>query len=158
MGIEPFLIASTVNTIIGQRLVRRVAPKRDVYQSNPVETQNILTTIGHLLPRTQADVVKISEDLGYKDLPLAGQNAYTLVKGKDTPQTPRGYSGRAGLYEVMDVNEEIQNLIVKRSTSAEIQRMAVQQGMVTMRQDGYLKALQGLTTLEEVNRVAADTA
>jgi type IV pilus assembly protein PilB len=80
------------------------------------------------------------------------------VKGKDTPQTPRGYSGRAGLYEVMDVNEEIQNLIVKRSTSAEIQRMAVQQGMVTMRQDGYLKALQGLTTLEEVNRVAADTA
>jgi type IV pilus assembly protein PilB len=157
MGIEPFLIASTVNTIIGQRLVRRVAPKRDVYQSNPVETQNILTTIGHLLPRTQADVVKISEDLGYKDLPLAGQNAYTLVKGKDTPQTPRGYSGRAGLYEVMDVNEEIQNLIVKRSTSAEIQRMAVQQGMVTMRQDGYLKALQGLTTLEEVNRVAADT-
>jgi type IV pilus assembly protein PilB len=58
----------------------------------------------------------------------------------------------------MDVNEEIQNLIVKRSTSAEIQRMAVQQGMVTMRQDGYLKALQGLTTLEEVNRVAADTA
>jgi type IV pilus assembly protein PilB len=110
------------------------------------------------LPRTQADVVKISEDLGYKDLPLAGQNAYTLVKGKDTPQTPRGYSGRAGLYEVMDVNEEIQNLIVKRSTSAEIQRMAVQQGMVTMRQDGYLKALQGLTTLEEVNRVAADTA
>jgi type IV pilus assembly protein PilB len=135
-----------------------VAPKRDVYQSNPVETQNILTTIGHLLPRTQADVVKISEDLGYKDLPLAGQNAYTLVKGKDTPQTPRGYSGRAGLYEVMDVNEEIQNLIVKRSTSAEIQRMAVQQGMVTMRQDGYLKALQGLTTLEEVNRVAADTA
>jgi type IV pilus assembly protein PilB len=158
IGIEPFLIASTVNTIIGQRLVRRVAPKRDVYQSNPVETQNILTTIGHLLPRTQADVVKISEDLGYKDLPLAGQNAYTLVKGKDTPQTPRGYSGRAGLYEVMDVNEEIQNLIVKRSTSAEIQRMAVQQGMVTMRQDGYLKALQGLTTLEEVNRVAADTA
>jgi type IV pilus assembly protein PilB len=158
MGIEPFLIASTVNTIIGQRLVRRVAPKRDVYQSNPVETQNILTTIGHLLPRTQADVVKISEDLGYKDLPLAGQNAYTLVKGKDTPQTPRGYSGRAGLYEVMDVNEEIQNLIVKRSTSAEIQRMAVQQGMVTMRQDGYLKALQGLTTLEEVDRVAADTA
>lgn len=158
MGIEPFLIASTVNTIIGQRLVRRVAPKRDSYQSNPVETQNIMATVGHLLPKTKTDVTTISEDLGYKDLPLAGQNAYTLVKGKDTPQTPRGYSGRAGLYEVMDVTEEIQNLIVKRSTSAEIQRMAVSQGMVTMRQDGYLKSLQGLTTLEEVNRVAADTA
>lgn len=158
MGIEPFLIASTVNTIIGQRLVRRVAAKRDSYQSNPVETQNILTTIGHLLPKTAQDVASISADLGYKDLPLAGQNAYTLVKGKDTPQSPRGYSGRAGLYEVMDVTEDIQNLIVKRSTSAEIQRMAIAQGMVTMRQDGYLKALQGLTTLEEVNRVAADTA
>jgi len=158
MGIEPFLIASTVNTIIGQRLVRRVAPKRDAYTSTPIETQNILTTVGHLLPKTKDVVATVSEDLGYKDLPLAGQSAYTLVKGKDTPQTPRGYSGRAGLYEVMDVTEEIQNLIIKRSTSAEIQKVAVAQGMITMRQDGYLKALGGLTTMEEVNRVAADTA
>lgn len=158
MKIEPFLIASTVNTIIGQRLVRRVAAKRDTYQSNPIETQNILATVGHLLPKTPADVVKVSQDLGYKDLPLAGQNAYTLVKGKDTPETPRGYSGRAGLYEVMDVSENIQRLIVNRATSSEIQKQAVAEGMITMRQDGYLKALQGLTTLEEVNRVTADTA
>jgi type IV pilus assembly protein PilB len=158
MGIEPFLIASTINTIIGQRLVRRVSPKRETYQSNPIETQNIMTTVGHLLPKTQADVALVSQDLGYKDLPLAGQNAYTLVKGIDSPQTPRGYSGRAGLYEVMDVNEAVQNLIVARSTSSEIQRLAVSQGMITMRQDGYLKALQGITTIEEVNRVAADTA
>lgn len=157
MHIEPFLIASTVNTIIGQRLVRRVSVKRDTYQSSPIETQDILNNVGHLLPKTQADVVKVSEDLGYKDLPLAGQNAYTLVKGKDTPATPRGYSGRAGLYEVMDVTEEIQRLIVTRSTTNEIQKMAVSQGMITMRQDGYLKALQGITTLEEVNRVTADT-
>ncbi len=158
MGVEPFLIASTVNTIIGQRLVRRVAAKRDTYQSTPIETQNIMATVGHLLPKTQADVARVSEDLGYKDLPLAGQSAYTLVKGKDTLQTPRGYSGRAGLYEVMDVTTEIQNLIVAHATSAEIQRKAVEQGMITMRQDGYLKALQGITTIEEVNRVAADTA
>lgn len=157
MGVEPFLIASTVNTIIGQRLVRRVATKRDAYQSSPIETQNIMTTVGHLLPKTKADVARVSEDLGYKDLPLAGQSAYTLVKGRDTPQTPRGYSGRAGLYEVMDVTEEIQNLIVARATSREIERKAIEQGMITMRQDGYLKSLQGLTTLEEVNRVTADT-
>ena len=157
MGVEPFLIASTVNTIIGQRLVRRVAAKRDAYQSTPIETQNIMTTVGHLLPKTKADIARVSEDLGYKDLPLAGQSAYTLVKGRDTPQTPRGYSGRAGLYEVMDVTEEIQNLIVARSTSREIERKAIEQGMITMRQDGYLKSLQGLTTLEEVNRVTADT-
>ena len=158
MGIEPFLIASTVNTIIGQRLVRRVATKRDVYQSSPIETQAIQTVIGHLLPKTAAQMPAIAEDLGYKDLPLAGQNAYTLAKGRDTPQTPRGYSGRAGLYEVMDVTEEIQTLITKQATSGEIERMAIAQGMVTMRQDGYLKALQGVTTLEEVNRVTADTA
>ena len=158
MGIEPFLIASTVNTIIGQRLVRRVALKHDAYQSSPLETQTIQSTIGHLLPQSREQVVPYAQDLGYKDLPLAGQQSYTLVRGRDTPQSPRGYLGRAGLYEVMDVTEEIQNLIVKQATSAEIQRMAVQQGMPTMRQDGYLKALSGITTLEEVNRVAADTA
>jgi type IV pilus assembly protein PilB len=158
MDIEPFLIASTVNTIIGQRLVRRIGPNRETYQSTPIETQNILRTVGHLLPKTQADVAAVAADLGYKDLPLAGQSAYTLVRGIDSPQTPHGYSGRVGLYEVMDVNTDIQNLIVARATSSEIQRLAVSQGMITMRQDGYLKALQGLTTIEEVNRVAADTA
>ena len=158
MEIEPFLIASTVNTIIGQRLVRRVAPRRDMYWSTPLETKSILDTVGHLLPKTKEEVAKVSADLGYKDLPLAGQTAYTLVKGHDTPSTPRGYSGRAGLYEVMDVTEEIQSLIVAHATSAEIQRKAIEQGMITMRQDGYLKALQGITTLEEVNRVTSDTA
>ncbi len=158
MGIEPFLIASTVNTVIGQRLVRRVSPKRDTYSSSELETQSIHETIGHLLPATKADIARVSEDLGYPDLPLATQNAYTLVKGKDSPSTPRGYSGRAGVFEVMDITEEIQNLIVKRATSSEIQRMGIEQGMVTMREDGYLKALGGLTTLEEVNRVAANMA
>lgn len=158
MKVEPFLIASTVNTIIGQRLVRRVSPKRDSYMSSPIETQNIMATIGHLLPKTKADIARVSEDLGYKDLPLAGQTAYTLVRGRDTPQTPRGYAGRAGLFEVMDVTQEIQNLIVTRATSSDIQRKAIEQGMITMRQDGYLKALTGLTTLEEVNRVTSDTA
>ena len=157
MNIEPFLIASTVNTIIGQRLVRRVSPKRDAYWSSPLETKSILDTVGHLLPRTKEEAAQISADLGYKDLPLAGQNAYVLVKGHDTPATPHGYSGRAGLYEVMDVTDEIQQLIVGRAASSEIQRKAVEQGMITMRQDGYLKALTGLTTLEEVNRVTSDT-
>lgn len=158
MEIEPFLIASTVNTIIGQRLVRRVGPKRDAYWSSPLETKSILENVGHLLPKTKEDVARVSADLGYKDLPLANQTAYTLVKGHDTPATPRGYSGRAGLYEVMDVTEEIKQLIVNRAISADIQRKAVEQGMITMRQDGYLKALQGITTLEEVNRVTSDTA
>ncbi|MCJ1964682.1 GspE/PulE family protein [Candidatus Nanosynbacter sp. TM7-057] len=158
MGIEPFLIASTVNTIIGQCLVRRVARRRDIYQSSPLETQAIREAVGGLLPQTREQVAQYAQDLGYESLPLATQASFALAKGKDTPQTPRGYAGRAGLYEVMDITEEIQNLIVKRATSAEIQRTAIQQGMITMRQDGYLKALNGITTIEEVNRVAADTA
>ena len=158
MGIEPFLIASTVNTIIGQRLVRRVAARRELYESSPIETQNILATVGHLLPQTPEMVATVSEDLGYKDLPLTGQNAYTLAKGIDNALAPGGYSGRAGLFEVMDVTTEIQNLIVSHATTAEIQSAAVAQGMITMREDGYLKVLSGLTTIEEVNRVTADTA
>jgi len=158
MGIEPFLIASTVNTIIGQRLVRRVAAKRNTYQSSPLETQSIIETVGHLLPKTPDEVEKVSADLGYKNLPLANQKSYTLVKGRDTPQTPGGYKGRAGLYEVMEVTEEIQQLIIKHATSHEVQKVAMAQGMITMRQDGYLKALTGITTLEEVNRVASDSA
>lgn len=158
MGIEPFLIASTVNTIIGQRLVRRVGEKRELYNSTELETKSIIDTVGHLLPKTKEEVATVAADLGYKDLPLAGQNAYTLAKGKDTRQAPGGYKGRVGLYEVMDISETIQNLIVKRSTSADIQRQAIAEGMITMRQDGYLKALQGLTTLDEVNRVAANIA
>lgn len=158
MGIEPFLIASTVNTIIGQRLVRRLSDKKEPISANERELASIRETVGSILPKTREEVAKVSEDLGYKDLPLATENAYTLMKGKDSPQNPGGYKGRIGLYEVMDVTESIQNLIVKRATSAEIQRQAMAEGMVSMRQDGYLKALQGVTTLEEVNRVAANMA
>lgn len=158
MGIEPFLIASTVNTVIGQRLVRRITEEREPYTSNQIETQIINDAIGPLLPKTRTDIPRVSEDLGYKDLPLAGQKSYTLIKGKDSPQSPGGFKGRAGVYEVMDISEAIQDLIVKRATSAEIQRKAMEQGMVTMLQDGYLKVLQGLTTIDEVNRVAANMA
>lgn len=158
MGIEPFLIASTVNTVIGQRLVRRNGEEKDNYQSTELETKSVQETLGGLLPKTKADMAKVATDLGYKDLPLAAQTAYTLAKGKDTAQTPGGYKGRVGVYEVMDISEAIQALIVKRATSADIQRQAIAEGMVTMRQDGYLKALQGLTTLDEVNRVAANMA
>ncbi|HET8689823.1 MAG TPA: ATPase, T2SS/T4P/T4SS family [Candidatus Saccharimonadales bacterium] len=158
MGIEPFLIASTVNTVIGQRLVRRNAEDKDVYKSSDLETKSIHDTVGYLLPKTKEESAKIAEDMGYKDLPLSGQSSYTLAKGKDSSKAPGGYKGRVGLYEVMDISENIQNLIVKEATSAQIQRQAIEEGMVPMRQDGYLKALQGLTTLDEVNRVAANMA
>lgn len=159
MDIEPFLIASTVRTVIGQRLVRRIGKESETYDSDKVETEAIKKTIGHLLPKTEAEMKKIAEDLGYETLPLSTQSAYTLTKGKDSPETPGGYKGRMGVYEVFNITPEIQQLILKRATSAEIQKVAQEQGMITMREDGYLKALAGRTTLTEVNRVAsADSA
>jgi len=155
MGIEPFLIASTVHTVIGQRLVRRVVPGGESYQSSRVETEAIHQSLGTLLPKNKSDQAKVSQDLGYPDLPLSTQSAYTLVKGLETPENPTGYEGRMGLYEVFEVTEAIQDLIIKHAPSSVIQKAAQAQGMITMRQDGYLKALMGATTLTEVNRVAA---
>jgi type IV pilus assembly protein PilB len=155
MGIEPFLIASTVRTVIGQRLVRRIGTAKETYESDKVESEAIKKTIGHLLPKTAEEMPKFAEDLGYENLPLATQNAYTLTKGKDSPDAPGGYKGRMGVYEVFNITPEIQQLILKRATSADIQDMARKQGMVTMREDGYLKALAGRTTLTEINRVAS---
>ncbi len=158
MGIEPFLIASTVHTVIGQRLVRRLVPGGESYQSTELETRNIMETLGGLLPKTEAEKAAASEDLGFDNLPLAAQNAYTLQRGKVDALSPDGYKGRLGLYEVFSIEEAIQDLILKRSTSAEIQKAAQAAGMVTMREDGYLKALAGYTSIAEVNRVAASDA
>ena len=158
MGIEPFLLASTLNTVIGQRLVRRVAQKRTTFQSNEMQTEEVDKVVGDLLPKTQEDVAMVSEDLGYAGLPVGGQSSYMLVKGVDDQDSPGGYAGRAGLYEAIDVDEDIQKLIVSHATSAEVMRVAKEKGTVTMRQDGILKALSGVTTIEEVNRVASDLA
>lgn len=156
MGIEPFLIASTVHTVIGQRLVRRIGDNKEAYESSSTETAAIQATMGALLPKTDADVAAVSEDLGYKSLPLSSQTAYTLAKGTDTPDTPGGYKGRLGLYEVFEVSEAIQALIMQQATSTQIEQQAQKEGMITMRQDGYMKALDQRTTLAEVNRVAAE--
>ncbi len=157
MGIEPFLIASTVRVVIGQRLVRRIADEgKQTYQSSEPEAEAIKTTIGKLLPSSPDQIISFSQDLGYKNLPLSNQTAYTLAKGTDTSDTPGGYKGRIGLYEVFEVSENIQTLIMKQATSTVIEKAAQAEGMINMRQDGYLKALDGRTTLNEINRVAAE--
>jgi type IV pilus assembly protein PilB len=157
MGIEPFLIASTVHVVIGQRLVRRIGDTdKQSYQSSPIEAEAVMGTLGALLPQSADKVEAVSKDMGYKSLPLANQTAYTLSKGTDSADAPGGYRGRMGLYEVFEVSEAIQELIMKRSTSTEIAKQAQLEGMISMRQDGYFKALDGRTTLAEVNRVAAE--
>ncbi|MDO4611892.1 MAG: GspE/PulE family protein [Candidatus Saccharibacteria bacterium] len=156
MGIEPFLLASTLNVVIGQRLVRRITDKREIYKSSELETSSINGIIGNLLPQNPEDVAAISEDLGYPGLPIKNSNHYMLARGIDTKETPGGYKGRAGLYEAIEVDEDIQKMIVNHSTAAEIMRLAREKGTITMRQDGVLKALSGVTTIEEINRVASD--
>ena len=158
MDVEPFLLASTLNTVIGQRLVRRVTEKRETFKSSELETAEVNSVVERLLPKTQADVAKVGEDLGYPGLPVKNDDNYTLVKGMVTKETPGGYKGRAGLYEAIDVDEDIQKLIVQHATAAQIMNMAKEKGTVTLREDGVLKALSGITTLEEVNRVASDLA
>jgi type IV pilus assembly protein PilB len=158
MGVEPFLIASTVHTVIGQRLVRRLGKTTETYQSDTAETAAIKTALNGLLPTKAEDVEAFVQDLGYQNLPLAGDTAYTLTKGVDSPDAPGGYKGRMGVYEVFDISDTIQELILKRATSSDIQAQAQAEGMITMRQDGYLKALAGQTTIKEVNRVASENS
>ena len=158
MGIEPFLLASTLNTVIGQRLVRRVAEKRETYQSSEMETKEINKEVGRILPQSKDVVAGVSEDLGYSGLPVANESGYMLAKGFDDKDNPGGYKGRAGIYETITVDEDIQKLVIARATSADIMRVAREKGTVTMKQDGMLKVLSGITTIEEVNRVASDLA
>ena len=158
MGIEPFLLSSTLNTVIGQRLVRRVAEKRETYTSSEAETAEMNAVVSEILPKTAAEVPSVSEDLGYPGLPAVSQKGYTLVRGIDDKDTPGGYKGRAGLYETISVDDDIQKLINSRATSSEIMKVAKMKGTITMRQDGMLKALSGITTMKEVDRVASDLA
>lgn len=156
MGIEPFLLASTLNVVIGQRLVRRITEKREMYKSSEIETKAINSIAGDLLPKDKESVDAVSKDLGYPGLPVKNDEYYMLARGMNSKETPGGYAGRAGLYETIIVDEDIQKMIISHSTANEIMRLAKTKGTVTMRQDGILKALSGITSLEEVNRVASD--
>ncbi|MBR3132220.1 type II/IV secretion system protein [Candidatus Saccharibacteria bacterium] len=156
MGIEPFLLASTLNVVIGQRLVRRITEKREMYKSTEIETEGINEIVGNLLPKDKDSVAEVSEDLGYSGLPVKNDDYYMLARGMNSKETPGGYSGRAGLYETIVVDEDIQKKIIEHATANDIMRLAKTKGTVTMRQDGILKVLSGITSMEEVNRVASD--
>lgn len=156
MGIEPFLIASTVNTVIGQRLVRKICKDRTSFQSSATQTKSINDAIGNLLPKSKADLARYASEYGYDNLPTSGQNAYTLYKGQESDGCPGGYKGRVGIFEVFNMSEAMEKLLTERATSGQIQKQAQIEGMLTMRQDGCFKALSGITSLQEVARVASD--
>ncbi len=157
MGIEPFLIASTINVVMGQRLVRKVCEKcRKPYQSSEAATIMINKQIGHLLPKTEPEIKKVSDDFGFDSLPIHSEKAYTLYKGVGCTNCTDGYKGRIGIYEIFEMNENMEKLLLSQATSSTIQHQAQQDGMLTMQQDGLMKVLTGATTIEEVARVSAD--
>ncbi|HSX48146.1 MAG TPA: ATPase, T2SS/T4P/T4SS family [Candidatus Nanoarchaeia archaeon] len=159
MAVEPFLIASTVNTVIGQRLVRRLCDVcHQEVKSSETETQSISETLKGILPKSQTEVKAKTEDLGYEILPIAGQSAYTFYKAnpEGCDKCMKGYRGRIGIYEVFAMTDGIEKLLSQHAPTTHVQAQAQADGMLTMKQDGYLKVLNGITTLEEVARVAAD--
>lgn len=143
MGIEPFLITSSLHTVIAQRLARKICPDcREKLELSKEELEEIEREIERM-PKAQ------QEELHGKP------REFWHGKGCDTCGG-KGYKGRIGVFEVLDVTEEIRSLVLKRSSGAEIGESARGNGMVTMVQDGILKALKGDTTIEEVWRVTRE--
>ncbi len=157
MGIEPFLISSTVNTVIGQRLIRRLCSNcKTSVKATTAEIESINSCLEGVLAKDKADLSRVAEDIGYDNLPIASKTEYNLYKANACEQCHNGYQGRVGICEVFNMTPTMEKLLTKRASTDEIQGQAQKDGMITMKQDGYLKALVGLTTLEEVARVAAD--
>ena len=140
LGAEPFLIASVLNVIIAQRIVRLICRHCKMsYVASAEVIQNIRDVLGDTLPEK------------FKD-----QNAtITLYKGKGCNECgSSGYLGRIGIFEVLTVSSIINKLILKQSPAIDILKQASSEGFITMKHDGYLKVIEGLTTIEEVLRVA----
>lgn len=175
MHIEPYLLASVIHTVVAQRLPRRICKHcKKAYKATPEVVENITKTLGSI---NNFDVVKyltnrcenkISPDakmnLGADDIKVkcpvekaGGQHDVYLYKGEGCDKCEgTGYSGRIGIFEVLKVTEQIGRMIMDNSSSDDIANEAVRNGMITMVQDGYLKALDGITTIEEVLRVSKD--
>lgn len=140
LGAEPFLVVSTVNCILGQRIVRKICSfcKQDFEPPEEV-VADIKNVLGKLYPTLEA---------GKK---------LRLYHGKGCNEcNSTGYQGRIGVFEVLPISEKISRMILERVSSIAIEKQAVEEQMITMKQDGYLKAVESITSLEEVLRVAQD--
>ena len=166
MGIEPFLIASTVKAVVGQRLVRRLCMNcRQSYVPNQTEVAEIVRLF-HLAPgqdfyyihqlEAQAIVQKVGGETpwGTTDTTIAALWQPNPNGCDECNHT--GFKGRVGIYEVLGTSREIQKMIIGGNTSNEIQDQAVAEGMTTMLTDGLIKAIRGNTTVEEVLRVTKE--
>jgi len=140
LGGEPFLIASVLNAVVGQRIARRLCTFcKSSYTPTPEVASNIASVLGGLLPQA----------LQQK------QDAMVLYRGAGCTECANtGYLGRIGIYEVLQITPEVNKRIITHSTADQIEEAAKKDHFITMIQDGYLKVLDGITTIEEVLRVA----
>lgn len=166
MDIEPFLISSVMRTIIGQRLVRRLDKKsRVAYQPTNQEKQAILKLFNlqstesfehiHELEK-EAAAQGVGGDTPLSTTPTDINTLYKAVEAEDKTGKHDGFKGRIGIYEVLSNTPLVQKLITVNATSEQIQEQAIAEGMITMQIDGFIKALRGETTIEEVLRVTKE--
>lgn len=149
MKIEPFLLVSTINVIIGQRLVRKLYSAKEKYLLSKAEILSLKKTV---------DMDRVLKFLKEEKIVDEKDTLETIsfYKPKASPECADGYSGRAGIHEILKISTPIRDLIMKGATGEEIEKQAKAEGMMTMIEDGIFKAAQGVTTIEEVLRVVTE--
>lgn len=138
LGAEPFLIVSVLAAVEAQRITRRICTScKEAITPPPEVASDIRNVLGKLLPATDKDI--------------------HIYKGRGCKECNNtGYLGRIGIYEVIVISPTLSKLILERATAEAIEAQAVAEGMITLKQDGYLKVLDGITSIEEVLRVAQE--
>ena len=149
MGAEPFLMVSTISVIIAQRLVRKLCSAREKYFLTEAE----IKTLGESVDLEKVLTVLKEENIVKKSVEWGKIPFY---KAKETAECENGYSGRVGIHEVLKMSSTIKDLIMKGATTQQIEEQAKKEGMLTMLEDGIFKAVQGVTTVEEVLRVVSE--
>jgi len=149
MGAEPFLIVSTVKTVIGQRLVRKLVLNKEKYFLSSDEIKNLakLIDLDRMLKFLKDERV-VDQNIVWEKIPF-----YKAIKSEEAED---GFSGRLGIHEVLKITSSIKELIIKGASQDQIEIQAKKEGMMTMLEDGIFQAVLGLTTLEEVLRVVSE--
>lgn len=156
MNIEPFLIASVIRIVIGQRLVRRlVMDEAEPFEPSAEELKEIESSFGISGKQQWAQLMTLV-NAAQAEMDLPKTDKVIFFRPKKDLKDKTGYKGRMGIYEVLKNSEEVQSLIIASATSEEIQRQAIADGMITMQLDGLIKALLGFTSLEEILRVTRE--